>query len=125
MNINRTDDGNTVTLTLEGWLDTQAAPDLEAALNDIGDGFSSMVIDCANLEYISSSGIRQIVAAHKQKPVPEGLSPNIIGPASISIPNKQFPSWYSLMPVIGNRCLKFLKKHSYCSLAKTGSTNDR
>lgn len=66
MNINRTDDGNTVTLTLEGWLDTQAAPDLEAALNDIGDGFSSMVIDCANLEYISSSGIRQIVAAHKQ-----------------------------------------------------------
>lgn len=66
MEINKAVDGNTVTLSLVGWLDTQAAPELEAALDDIGDDVSVLVIDCGDLEYISSSGIRQIVAAHKQ-----------------------------------------------------------
>lgn len=66
MNINKILNDDTMTLFLEGWLDTQAAPELETAMNDMEDGINTLVFDCKDLEYISSSGIRQFVAAHKK-----------------------------------------------------------
>ena len=66
MKINKTVNGDTMTLELQGWLDTQAAPEMEAVLEEAGDDISSLIIDCTGLEYISSSGIRQIVSAHKK-----------------------------------------------------------
>ena len=66
MKISKTEEDGIVTLTLEGWLDTQAAPELEEALKDIRDDISALIFDCSGLEYISSSGIRQIVSAHKR-----------------------------------------------------------
>ena len=66
MKISKTEEDGIVTLTLEGWLDTQAAPELEEALKDIRDDISALIFDCSALEYISSSGIRQIVSAHKR-----------------------------------------------------------
>ena len=56
---------NDITLQLVGWLDTQAAPDLAAAIEELPEE-SSLVMDMAELEYISSSGLRQIVAAYKK-----------------------------------------------------------
>lgn len=58
--------GKEMVIVLDGWLDTQAAPEFEAARKDIPDDIEELVIDCKSLEYISSSGIRQFVAAHKQ-----------------------------------------------------------
>ena len=66
MNIDKKIQGDVMTITIDGWLDTAAAPDLEAALNDVSSNIKQLVFDCKNLDYISSSGIRQIVAAHKQ-----------------------------------------------------------
>ncbi len=66
MTIEKTVENDSVTLSLEGWLDTQAAPELESALEEIGEGTTALTFDCARLEYISSSGIRQIVAAYKK-----------------------------------------------------------
>ena len=66
MKIEKIVDGDSLTLVLEGWLDTQAAPELEKMVNDISDDIKAVVFDCEKLEYISSSGIRQIVAAHKK-----------------------------------------------------------
>ena len=66
MEIHVTVDGSSATLAIEGWLDTQTAPDLGAALAGLGEGVTQLVFDFAGLEYVSSAGIRQIVAAHKK-----------------------------------------------------------
>lgn len=66
MKIEKTQTGDQMTFVLEGWLDTQAAPELEAELKDLPADVQKLVFDCTSLEYISSSGIRQFVAAHKQ-----------------------------------------------------------
>ena len=62
----KTVDGSCVTLAIDGWLDTQTAPELGAALDGLGDDGESLVLDLSALEYVSSAGIRQIVAAHKK-----------------------------------------------------------
>ncbi len=66
MKIDKKQDGSTLTISLEGWLDAQAAPDLEAAIDSVTDGVEALIFDCSALEYVSSAGIRQFVAAHKK-----------------------------------------------------------
>ena len=66
MTIEKKTVGQTVELYLDGWLDTQSAPLLGAALEELGPDVESLVIDLTALEYTSSAGIRQIVAAYKQ-----------------------------------------------------------
>ena len=66
MTITKTENGNTVTLTLEGWLDTQAAPELQKELEVIDEKINSVVIDMEKLQYVSSAGIRQLVAIYKK-----------------------------------------------------------
>ena len=58
--------GNTVELKLSGWLDTQTTPQLEAEVNALDEDVSALALDFADLEYISSAGLRQIVAAYKK-----------------------------------------------------------
>lgn len=59
----KTENG-TLTLTLEGRLDTTTAPELEREIGDLG-GVQDLVIDMKNLEYISSAGLRVILKAQK------------------------------------------------------------
>ena len=66
MTIEKTMDGSMAVLRLEGWLDTQNAPVLAQALNELDDGVERLVLDMEKLEYISSAGIRQIVTAYKE-----------------------------------------------------------
>ena len=66
MTITKTENGSTVTLTLDGWLDTQAAPELQKELEGIDEKYESMVIDMEKLQYISSAGIRQLVSIYKK-----------------------------------------------------------
>ena len=66
MQITKTVEGGKATLALEGWLDTQTAPELGAALDELGEGVEELVFDFAALEYVSSAGIRQMVAAYKK-----------------------------------------------------------
>ena len=65
MEIRTSENGQETTMELVGWLDIQAAPELEKAINDLEEG-ESLVIDMKELEYISSSGLRQLVAAYKK-----------------------------------------------------------
>lgn len=53
------------TIHVEGWLDTEAAPALGAEIEKIVKA-ETIVLDFKALEYISSSGIRQVVAAYKK-----------------------------------------------------------
>ena len=66
MTIKKTIEGKEATLYLEGWLDTQAAPEMQAELEKLDDDIESLVIDMSALEYISSSGVRQVVTAYKK-----------------------------------------------------------
>ena len=59
-------EGSEATLFLDGWLDTQAAPELQAELEKLGENVQNLVIDMKGLEYISSSGVRQVVSAYKK-----------------------------------------------------------
>ncbi len=66
MTINKTQDGSELKIALSGRLDTTTAPQLEAELNTCLDGVESLVFDMAGLEYISSAGLRVLLAAQKR-----------------------------------------------------------
>ena len=56
---------NSLTVALEGRLDTSTAPALEKTLKGSLDGVSELTLDFAGLEYISSAGLRVLLAAQK------------------------------------------------------------
>jgi len=65
MKINKNQVGSTLTIALEGRLDTTTAPDLEAELKSGLDGVTELVMDFTKLDYISSAGLRVLLSAHK------------------------------------------------------------
>ncbi len=66
MKINKLIDGSLCTISLEGRLDTTTAPELEKELNEIVDTIKELVFDFDLLEYISSAGLRVLLAAQKK-----------------------------------------------------------
>ena len=66
MNINKTVNGTETVISLSGWLDTKTAPELKDVIDNLEHETESLVLDSAELEYISSAGLRQLVAAHKK-----------------------------------------------------------
>ena len=54
-----------LTIALEGRLDTMTAPELEAALKDALNGVEELTFDFEKLDYISSAGLRVLLAAQK------------------------------------------------------------
>lgn len=65
LNINKKTDGSKLTVELEGRLDTNTSGDLEAVLQESLGGVTELVLDLEKLEYISSAGLRVLLAAHK------------------------------------------------------------
>ncbi|MBQ6142226.1 MAG: STAS domain-containing protein [Kiritimatiellae bacterium] len=63
MEIKTTTDGTRLTIAVSGRIDTVTAPEVEAALK-FGDA-TCVVIDLANVPYMSSAGLRLLLAAHK------------------------------------------------------------
>ena len=55
-----------LSVALEGRLDTVTAPELEGAIVANSDGVSSLTIDCSDLAYVSSAGLRVLLSAHKK-----------------------------------------------------------
>ncbi len=66
MTLEKKRQGETLELKLNGWLDTESSPILAEEIGALDEGVTSLVIDCSALEYISSAGLRQLVAAHKK-----------------------------------------------------------
>ena len=65
MTITKTQNGNAVKLALEGRLDTTTAPQLEAELKEALVGTEELEFDFAELQYISSAGLRVLLSAQK------------------------------------------------------------
>ena len=58
--------GNVAVMKLEGWLDTQTTAEFGKALDALENNIDELILDFKKLEYTSSAGLRQIVAAHKK-----------------------------------------------------------
>lgn len=65
MNIRQTKEGTALTVALEGRLDTLTAPELELTLKDALIGVEDLTIDLEKLDYISSAGLRVLLATQK------------------------------------------------------------
>ncbi len=64
MEIKTTTEGDTLTIAVSGRVDTVTAPELAAGLR-FGDA-KRVVIDLANVPYMSSAGLRLLLTAHKE-----------------------------------------------------------
>lgn len=57
---------DTFLVSLEGRLDTNTSPELDEFLEGHIEGVKELVFDFSTLEYISSAGLRVLLAAQKQ-----------------------------------------------------------
>lgn len=65
MNIIKNTEGKTLNIALEGRLDTTTAPQLEEEFKQSIADNTELNLDFAKLEYISSAGLRVLLAAQK------------------------------------------------------------
>ena len=73
MQINKNQEGNKLTLAPIGRVDTITSPELEAAV--VLDGIEELVFDLAQVDYISSAGLRVLLSSQKKM---EGKSMKIV-----------------------------------------------
>ncbi|HKM22317.1 MAG TPA: STAS domain-containing protein [Lachnospiraceae bacterium] len=66
MNLIRTLTENKLNIALIGSLDTNTAPQLEEVLNDSLDNITELIFDFKETDYLSSAGLRVLLAAQKK-----------------------------------------------------------
>lgn len=64
MQIKKNQEGNKLVLAPVGRVDTITAPELEAAV--VTDGIEDLVFDLAQVDYISSAGLRVLLSSQKR-----------------------------------------------------------
>lgn len=72
MTITEQKETGSLVLRVEGRLDTVTSPQLEQRLGDSLGEIQELVLDFTSLEYISSAGLRVLLAAHKRMKRQEG-----------------------------------------------------
>lgn len=65
MTIEKKLNGTELEMALTGRMDTSTAPQFETELKNNISGVEKLILDFANLEYISSAGLRVILTAQK------------------------------------------------------------
>ena len=66
MTINTERNDNTISLIIEGRLDTTTAPTLEKTINELPSDVNELILVMTSLEYISSAGLRVLLGAQKK-----------------------------------------------------------
>lgn len=66
MNITKTYNEKELTIEVADRIDTVTAPDFENEINDEMGKFDSLILDFTKLEYISSAGLRVLIATQKK-----------------------------------------------------------
>ena len=57
--------GTTLDISLEGVLDTKTSPDLMKVINDNISDVTEVIFDFANLEFLTSAGLRVLLSARQ------------------------------------------------------------
>ena len=65
MDITKNKDGGKLDIKVSGRLDTTTAPQLDEEIKASVDGVTELVFDLGELEYISSAGLRVLLASQK------------------------------------------------------------
>ena len=65
MTVNQIPEGKKLTIVVSGRLDTNSSPKLEAVLRQSVSGVTELVFDFSGVEYLSSAGLRVLLAAQK------------------------------------------------------------
>ncbi len=65
MTLSKDVNGNALTISISGRLDTTTAPELETEIKNSIEGVQDLVIDIKDLDYISSAGLRVLLSAQK------------------------------------------------------------
>ena len=65
MLISKEANGTSLTISLDGRLDTTTAPQLEAEITGGLNGVTNLIIDMEKLVYVSSAGLRVLLKAQK------------------------------------------------------------
>lgn len=85
MIITESNENGIVTFKVEGWLDTTSSPELGEKVDAVTEA-SALVLDFEKVEYMSSAGLRQVVATHKKaKSLDASFSVINVCPAVMSI----------------------------------------
>ena len=66
MTITKKQNGTSLEIALEGRLDTVTSMEFDKELKDSLDNITSLTLDIANLEYITSAGLRVLLGLHKE-----------------------------------------------------------
>ena len=66
MDIKKVYDGKSLTFSVGSRIDTVTSKDLENEINDEIGNFNSLIMDFSDLEYISSAGLRVLIATQKK-----------------------------------------------------------
>ncbi len=73
MNIKKKKDGNTLTVVISGRIDTATAPGASASINESLDDVQSLILDFTGVDYISSAGLRMLLALQKKMMARDGM----------------------------------------------------
>ena len=71
-----------LTITVKGKIDTINAPDFENEIMDDTGKFDSLILNLNDLEYISSSGLRVLIAVEKKVPIAAAVPFSFMGIAN-------------------------------------------
>lgn len=85
MEISTNIEGGTAVLTLDGRLDAKNAPLLDAAITALPAETTGLVLDCTDLAYISSMGLRTLHIARKRFAAGGGVTLRKVRPALLEI----------------------------------------
>ena len=66
MTINADKNGDKLTISLSGKLDTSTAPELKNAIEKEAVDINDLTIDMTELSYVSSAGLRVLISAQKK-----------------------------------------------------------
>ena len=88
MNIKQKSEGKKVTISITGRIDTSTAPQLQEYLKESMPGVEELILDLAEVDYISSAGLRVILFAQKTM--------NSQGSMSVSNANKDILEIFEL-----------------------------
>lgn len=71
MTLNKKEEDGRITIEVDGWLDVETTPQLHTYMEELPET-KYLVFDFAKLEYISSAGVREVVAAYRRQKEADG-----------------------------------------------------
>ena len=73
MTVNKELNGSELVVSVSGRIDTTTAPTLEQQIKESIDGVQKLVLDLAEVEYVSSAGLRVFLSTHKVMAKQDGM----------------------------------------------------